>query len=139
MQHAVAERKNWAKFGQEKGNKPGPDRATTTVGENVVLKLSPGNKVRFYEVLSQRLAPKYSSICRVPCDCQSSEPDQAHGDAVREALQKAGVAGVRCRICKRDHFTARCPFKDTLAGLEALQAGTLIVQEVCQTSLMPII
>lgn len=45
MDHTVAERKNWAKFGQEKGNKPGPDRATTTVGENVSLKLSAGNKV----------------------------------------------------------------------------------------------
>ena len=43
--HAVAERQKWAKFGKEKGNKPGPDRATTTVGENVTLKLS-GNKVR---------------------------------------------------------------------------------------------
>ena len=45
VDHSVAERKAWAKFGQEKGNKPGPDRATTTVGENVSLKLSPGNKV----------------------------------------------------------------------------------------------
>ncbi|KAL5476884.1 TIF35 [Sanghuangporus weigelae] len=94
VQHAVAERKNWAKFGQEKGKKAGPDRATTTVGENVVLKLSPGNK--------------------------SSEPEPAQEDSVRAALQKAGVSGVRCRICKRDHFTARCPFKDTLSGLEAL-------------------
>ena len=45
VQHTVAERKNWAKFGQEKGNKPGPDRTTTTVGETVQLKLSAGNKV----------------------------------------------------------------------------------------------
>jgi translation initiation factor 3 subunit G len=45
VEHAVAERKKWAKFGQEKGNKPGPDRATTTVAENVVLKLTAGNKV----------------------------------------------------------------------------------------------
>ena len=46
VDHTVAERKNWSKFGQEKGNKPGPDRATTTVGESVMLKLSAGNKVR---------------------------------------------------------------------------------------------
>lgn len=46
VDHTVAERKTWLKFGQEKGNKPGPDRATTTVGENVFLKLSAGNKVR---------------------------------------------------------------------------------------------
>jgi len=44
VEHAVAERKTWAKFGLEKGNKPGPDRATTTVGETVFLKLTPGNK-----------------------------------------------------------------------------------------------
>ena len=46
--HAVAERQKWAKFGKEKGSKPGPDRATTTVGENVTLKLSVGNKVRLF-------------------------------------------------------------------------------------------
>jgi translation initiation factor 3 subunit G len=46
VDHAVAERKQWAKFGQEKGNKPGPDRATTTVGEEVRLKITAGNKVR---------------------------------------------------------------------------------------------
>ena len=33
--HAVAERQKWAKLGQEKGSKSGPDRATTTVGESV--------------------------------------------------------------------------------------------------------
>jgi len=45
VDHAVAERQKWSKFGAEKGSKPGPDRATTTVGENVTLKLSMGNKV----------------------------------------------------------------------------------------------
>jgi translation initiation factor 3 subunit G len=45
VEHTVAERKKWAKFGKERGNKEGPDRATTTVGENVALKLSAGNKV----------------------------------------------------------------------------------------------
>ena len=46
VEHTVAERKKWAKFGKERGNKEGPDRATTTVGENVALKISAGNKVR---------------------------------------------------------------------------------------------
>jgi translation initiation factor 3 subunit G len=52
VDHAVAERKTWAKFGKEKGNKPGPDRATTTVGEFVGLKITAGNKVRESEFLS---------------------------------------------------------------------------------------
>jgi translation initiation factor 3 subunit G len=46
VEHQVAERQKWAKFGQEKGSQPGPDRATTTVGENVYLHLTAGNKVR---------------------------------------------------------------------------------------------
>ena len=32
---AVAERKKWAKFGEEEGNKPGPDSSTTTIGEKI--------------------------------------------------------------------------------------------------------
>lgn len=92
VEHAVAERKTWAKFGHEKGNKPGPDRATTTVGENVTLKLSAGNK--------------------------SSEPEPSAESTVKQNLAKAGAGKVVCRLCKGDHFTAKCPYKDTLAGLE---------------------
>ncbi|CAG7847281.1 Eukaryotic translation initiation factor 3 subunit G {ECO:0000255/HAMAP-Rule:MF_03006} Short=eIF3g {ECO:0000255/HAMAP-Rule:MF_03006}; AltName: Full=Eukaryotic translation initiation factor 3 RNA-binding subunit {ECO:0000255/HAMAP-Rule:MF_03006}; Short=eIF-3 RNA-binding subunit {ECO:0000255/HAMAP-Rule:MF_03006}; AltName: Full=Translation initiation factor eIF3 p33 subunit homolog {ECO:0000255/HAMAP-Rule:MF_03006}; Short=eIF3 p33 homolog {ECO:0000255/HAMAP-Rule:MF_03006} [Serendipita indica DSM 11827] len=44
VNHQVAERKTWAKFGAEKNSKPGPNKATTTVGENVTLKIHPGSK-----------------------------------------------------------------------------------------------
>lgn len=37
---AVAERRQWAKFGAAAGNKPGPDLASTIPGEAVFLKLS---------------------------------------------------------------------------------------------------
>jgi len=63
VDHAVAERQKWAKFGQEKGNKPGPDRATTTVGENVSLKLTAGNKVRFHLLI---LPGCYVSVILAP-------------------------------------------------------------------------
>ncbi|KAF8737101.1 hypothetical protein AX14_013460 [Amanita brunnescens Koide BX004] len=93
VEHAVAERQKWAKFGQEKGSKPGPDRATTTVGEEVTLKLSAGNK--------------------------SQEPESNPEDNVKARLTKAGAGKVVCRVCKGDHFTAKCPYKDKLAGLES--------------------
>ncbi|CAL1709340.1 unnamed protein product [Somion occarium] len=99
VNHTVAERQTWAKFGQEKGNKPGPDRATTTVGENVSLKLSAGNK--------------------------SSEPDASAEQTVKSNLVKAGAGKVVCRLCKGDHFTAKCPYKDTLTGLDGAETPPL--------------
>ncbi|KAG5643549.1 hypothetical protein DXG03_000690 [Asterophora parasitica] len=97
VEHNVAERKKWAKFGAERGNKEGPDRATTTVGENVTLKLSAGNK--------------------------SAEAEAAPEENVKAALQSKGAGKVMCRLCKGEHFTAKCPYKDTLAGLDNEAAG----------------
>lgn len=41
---AEAERKQWTKFGKEKGRSTGPHSSTTTVGESILLKMSAGNK-----------------------------------------------------------------------------------------------
>lgn len=38
-------------------------------------------------------------------------------------LAKAGAGKVLCRLCKGDHFTAKCPYKDSLAGLDAPGIG----------------
>ncbi|KAF5383262.1 hypothetical protein D9615_004828 [Tricholomella constricta] len=97
VEHTVAERQKWAKFGAEKGKKDGPDRATTTVGENVTLKLSAGNK--------------------------SAETEVAPEENVKSQLARAGAGKVVCRLCKGEHFTAKCPYKDTLSGLDNNDAG----------------
>jgi len=85
VDHATAERKSWVKFGAEKGNKSGPDRATTTVGEAIGLKLSAGQKNA------------------------EQEPDP-------DAVTKAALGGkkILCRVCQGDHFTTKCPYKETL-------------------------
>ncbi|KAK7046751.1 eukaryotic translation initiation factor 3 subunit G [Favolaschia claudopus] len=93
VDHTVAERLKWAKFGQERGKPSGPDRATTTVGENVALKISAGNK-------------------------HGNEPEKEE-ENTKAKLAKAGAGKVVCRLCKGDHFTAKCPHKEALAGLEA--------------------
>ena len=114
VEHAVAERQKWAKFGAEKGNKPGPDRATTTVGETVSLKFSAGNKVCLPFMISWFVD---TIVCFF---FQHSEAEQAPEDNVKARLVKAPGAGkVSCRLCKGDHFTAKCPYKDTLGGLES--------------------
>ena len=112
----MAERKKWAKFGKERGNKEGPDRATTTVGENVVLKLTAGNKV----CLISSLRPFFLS----PPTIQSSESEPSAEQNVKAELAKAGAGKVLCRLCKGDHFTAKCPYKDSLAGLETAEIPT---------------
>ncbi|KAF7352262.1 Eukaryotic translation initiation factor 3 subunit G [Mycena venus] len=92
VDHTVAERLKWAKFGQERGKPAGPDRATTTVGENVALKISAGNK-------------------------HGAEPEKEE-ESTKNKLAKAGAGKVVCRLCKGEHFTAKCPHKEALAGLE---------------------
>ncbi|KAJ1650366.1 translation initiation factor eIF3 subunit g [Dispira simplex] len=89
----VAERKKWPKFGREAGNKPGPDSATTALGDEVFLKLMSGYK----EV--------------------EVEDSQAK---MRSALKGKNIV---CRICKGDHFTTKCPYKDTLQPLQDLSGA----------------
>jgi translation initiation factor 3 subunit G len=37
---------------------------------------------------------------------------------MKSRVKAAGAGKVACRLCKGDHFTAKCPYKDTLGGLE---------------------
>jgi hypothetical protein len=39
---------------------------------------------------------------------------------MKATLARAGAGKVMCRLCKGDHFTAKCPYKDSLAGLETV-------------------
>src|SRR5579859_4327061 len=92
---AIAARKAWPKFGQEKGNKPGPDLKTTQVGEDIPLKLAYGWK--------------------------NAEKQQEEQGKLMAKVENKKVA---CRICKGDHFTAKCPYRDTLAPMDEVGAGS---------------
>ncbi|KAJ9065405.1 translation initiation factor eIF3 subunit g [Entomophthora muscae] len=87
VNRAVAERKKWAKFGDEKGSAPGPNLQTTSVGEQIFLKLS---------------------------------ANQSFQEEEEDDKQKTLLKGkkILCRICKGDHFTTKCPYKDTLQPIE---------------------
>ncbi|KAF9108868.1 translation initiation factor eIF3 subunit g [Mortierella sp. GBA35] len=96
---AVAARKKWPKFGKEKGNKPGPDPATTNVGDNIKLKLSSTGQI-------------------------VQDVDEKH-ETMKAALQNKKIL---CRICKGDHFTTKCPYKDSL-GVEDAAATPAPAEE----------
>lgn len=87
----VAEHKSWSKFGFEKGKAAGPGSETTSIGENIIFNPS----VTFKK------------------DGKEEKKEQESGVADLKAQLKDKK--VKCRICDGDHFTARCPFKDTMA------------------------
>lgn len=84
----VAERRAWEKMGPEAGKPPGPRPDTTTLGENIIFRPMAGFK---------------------PGGQQDTKPEE---DKKAEALKKMQI---KCRICSGDHFTTKCPFKDTMA------------------------
>ncbi len=89
---AIAERRTWAKFGLEKGKSQGPQPDTTSVGENIVFRPSRDWK-----------------------NVQAEEAKAGGGKAEEKSLkEQLRDKKVKCRICQGEHFTARCPFKDTM-------------------------
>ncbi|KAF7729219.1 translation initiation factor eIF3 subunit g [Apophysomyces ossiformis] len=94
---AVAQRKKWSKFGEEEGNKPGPDMATTTIGENIPLKLG-SNTGKNAEAVAE---------------------DEAQ-EKMRAQIKSKNIM---CRICKGEHFTSKCPYKDTLQPLDEIASS----------------
>jgi translation initiation factor 3 subunit G len=89
----VAERREWTKFGLEKGKPKGPQADTTSVGENILFRPSRDWK-----------------------SAQAEEAKSGGGKAEEKSLkEQLKDKKVKCRICQGEHFTARCPFKDTMA------------------------
>ncbi|KAF2877528.1 translation initiation factor eIF3g [Massariosphaeria phaeospora] len=82
----VAERKQWEKFGSEKGKPVGPQTDTTSVAENILFKPVAGWKSR----------------------TEDSREDEKKKNNLKDAK-------IKCRICSGDHWTTKCPFKDTMA------------------------
>ena len=97
---AVAERRSWAKFGLEKGKTKGPQPDTTSVGENIQFRPS-----RDWKSIQAEEAKNGGP--------KGGAPDER---SIKEQLKDKKV---KCRICSGEHFTARCPYKDTMAPVDA--------------------
>jgi len=85
----VAERKSWSKFGLSSKDKAGPAVDTTSIGENIIFKPSVNWR-------------------------RDAKEEKTEVGNLKDKLKDKKV---KCRICNGEHFTARCPFKDTMAPM----------------------
>ncbi|KAJ2829894.1 translation initiation factor eIF3 subunit g [Coemansia erecta] len=115
VNRAVAERKQWVKFGAERGVPAGPNIATTILSEVVWLKLS-----------------QYAA----------QQKQQELEQQQQEKTLTAKSTHILCRVCRGQHFTAKCPYKDTLVPIEeitgaASAAEPQSVQEAARGQYVP--
>ncbi|KAF4977455.1 hypothetical protein FZEAL_6019 [Fusarium zealandicum] len=87
----VADRKTWPKFGLSAKDPAGPAPDTTSVGENIIFRPSVN--------------------WRKDAKDETADPN---AQAMKDKLKDKKV---KCRICNGEHFTARCPYKDTMAPI----------------------
>merc|ERR1711893_131998 len=86
---SIARRKTWKKYGEATRDPPGPDPANTIISEEIFM--------QFIHNKQEQMQP------------EEEDP-----------LKKLkGQKLVSCRICKGDHWTTRCPYKDTLMPVQA--------------------
>jgi len=96
LSKSIAKRKMWKKFGAAATDPPGPNPSNTIVAEEVFMQF----------VLNK--------------DNEQQKAEEEDDPLKKLKNQKI----VSCRICKGDHWTTKCPYKDTLQPLqEKLEEG----------------
>ena len=93
----IATRKaTWKKFGASKNDKPGIDPATTIPSEEIYM-----------QFVSSKDGDSGSGAAAAAAATDDDPMNKLKGQKI-----------VQCRVCKGDHWTTKCPYKDKLAPIE---------------------
>ena len=110
----VAERRNWHKFGMSKDDKPGPNPQVN------IFRLK--HNLKFLNLAHSQTTVVAEEIwMQFVANKQEHEKEQDTSALDTLAASKRGI--VKCRICKEDHWTTQCPYKDTLGPLRESLTG----------------
>lgn len=90
---AIAMRKAWKKFGDSANDKPGPNPATTIIGEEIMMEFV------------------------------HKKDEEEETEDVKKKLLDQQKGQVKCRLCKEDHWTKQCPYKDKLEPIRTSLLG----------------
>lgn len=130
MSHIILHPQNWKKFGNSEYDAPGPNVATTTVSDDVFMTFISSKEVRiiFFPhscyIVFVYWSNSYTEVnCGVGlhftwfmfCIFQDLNAQDQDEDPMNKLK---GQKIVSCRICKGDHWTTRCPYKDTLGPMQ---------------------
>ncbi|XP_041481203.1 eukaryotic translation initiation factor 3 subunit G-like [Lytechinus variegatus] len=86
---SVAQRKQWAKYGNSASDPPGPNPSTTAIVHDEVFMNFVSNK--------------------------DNEKQQSTEDQLEKLKAKRIMV---CRVCKGEHWTTKCPYKESLEPLQ---------------------
>ncbi|WVF66172.1 hypothetical protein IAT40_000912 [Kwoniella sp. CBS 6097] len=109
VSHSVAERKQWSKFGLDKGKPSGPDRKTTIIGENLHFRIAPISRAEpeQAETADAKPAAGRALVCRLcqgahftakcPYKEQLAVIDNMNTEGVEEEEEGAAAGGLAAR------------------------------------------
>ena len=99
----------WTKFGCVAGLPMGPDSAHTRIADEVSLLLS---------------RPALAALMQAGASGSSSDASAGGASGSSGGAAASGGKRLTCRHCGGEHWTTKCPYKDTLAELDAASGGS---------------
>ncbi|CAF2966047.1 unnamed protein product [Rotaria sp. Silwood2] len=101
----VAERKKWKKFGNAGNDPAGINTATTKVDDEITMQFI-SNKEVFIFTFTFIFIFIFIFLIIIKDDKQYEE------NLIKDAVST--LRKVQCRLCKGEHWTTKCPYKDNL-------------------------